>query len=362
MVKYTLRRLIQAVPTLFGITMLTYIIMLAAPGGPVQALAFGPKVTPQQRAELAARLGVDDPFYIQYLRWLLGDDWMRWDNDGDGISDGGVEFLIPLDADGDGENEAPGESKGILRGDFGRSHSHGNRPELDVIAERIPATLELGVASLVVGLVIGLPVGILAAVNRGGIFDNITRVISVIFNAVPVFWLGLMLLLLFGGTGLGLLPMGNQCKPVLLGGCPPLWQRLEFILLPTFVLATGNIAAFSRFMRASLLDVSHQDYIRTAKAKGLSERVVWFKHGTRNALIPIATFLGPAITGVLSGAAITETIFAWPGLGRLAVESVTQQNYPVVMAVVLFAAVATILGYLLSDILYALIDPRIRLN
>ena len=141
-----------------------------------------------------------------------------------------------------------------------------------------------------------------------------------------------------------------------------MWDRLEYLILPTFVIATGEIAGFSRFMRASLLDVSHQDYIRTAKAKGLSNRLVWFKHGTRNALIPIATFLGPAITGILGGAAITETIFAWPGLGRLAVNAVTQQDYPIVMTVVLFAAVATILGYLLSDILYALIDPRIRLN
>ena len=360
MVKYTLRRLFQAIPTLFGVSILTYMIMLAAPGGPVQALVAGPKATPQQRAEMAARLGFNDPPYVQYLRWLLGDDWMRWDSDGDGISDG--SFLIPLDVDGDGEPEEPGESMGILRGDFGRSFYHGKRKVLDVIAERIPATLELGVASLVVGLLVGLPIGILAAVRRGGIFDNVTRVTAVIFNAIPVFWLGLMLLLLFGGNGLNLLPMGNQCGAVLLGGCPPIWERLQYLILPTFVIATGEIAGFSRFMRASLLDVSHQDYIRTARAKGLSERLVWFKHGTRNALIPIATFLGPAITGLLGGAAITETIFAWPGLGRMAVEAVTQQNYPVIMAVVLMAAVATVLGYLLSDILYAFIDPRIRLN
>jgi peptide/nickel transport system permease protein len=362
MIKYTLRRLLQAIPTLIGITILTYMLMLAAPGGPVAALTFGPTVTPQQRAALAARMGVNDPLPVQYLRWLLGDDWMRWDSDGDGIADRAIEFLVPLDADGDGQPEPPGERLGILRGDFGRSFYQGRRQVLPIILERIPATLELGVASLLVGLAVGLPVGILAAVNRGGVFDNFTRVMAVVFNALPVFWLGLLLLMIFGGNGLGWLPMGNRCQATLLGGCPPLWQRLEYLILPTFVIATGGIAGFSRFMRASLLDVSHQDYIRTAKAKGLSERVVWFKHGTRNALIPIATFLGPAITGVLSGAAITETIFAWPGLGRLAVNAVTQQDYPIVMAVVMFASVATILGYLLSDILYALIDPRIRLH
>ncbi len=362
MLKYTIRRLFQAIPTLFGISLLTYMLMLAAPGGPVAALAYGPTITPQERAALAARLGVNDPFIIQYLRWLLGDDWMRWDSDGDDIADG--SFLIPLDADGDGEPEPPGDRLGIIRGDFGRSFYQGRRQVLPIIMERVAATLELGVSSLVVGLMIGLPIGILAAINRGGIFDNVTRVMAVVFNALPVFWLGLLLLLIFGGTGLGLLPMGNRCDAAanLLGGCPPVYQRLEYLILPTFVIATGGIAGFSRFMRASLLDVSHQDYVRTAKAKGLSERVVWFKHGARNALIPIATFLGPAITGILGGAAITETIFAWPGLGRLAVNSVTQQDYPVVMAVVLFAAIATILGYLLSDILYALIDPRIRLH
>lgn len=362
MIKYTIRRLLQAIPTLFGISLLTYMLMLAAPGGPVAALTFSPTVTPQQRAALAARLGVNDPFYVQYLRWLLGDDWMRWDSDGDGVADHAI--IIPLDADGDGVPDPPGTRLGILRGDFGRSFYQGRRQVLPLILERVPATLELGVSSLLVGLALGLPIGILAAVNRGGVFDNVTRVMAVVFNAVPVFWLGLLLLLIFGGNGLGWLPMGNRCNAAasLLGGCPPIYERLQYLILPTFVIAAGGIAGFSRFMRASLLDVSTQDYIRTAKAKGLSARVVWFQHGARNALIPIATFLGPAITGVLTGAAITETIFAWPGLGRLVVSAVTQQDYPVVMAVVIFAAIATILGYLLSDILYALIDPRIRLQ
>jgi peptide/nickel transport system permease protein len=360
MAKFIFRRLLQSIPTLFGISVLTYALMLAAPGGPVAALTFGPNTTPQERARVAARLGVNDPFYLQYVRWLLGDDWLRWDSDGDGLAD--QAFLIPLDADGDGEPEPPGDRKGIVRGDFGRSFYQGRRQILPIIFERVAATLELGAAALAIGLSLGIPVGVLAAVNRGGLFDTISRVMAVVFNALPSFWLGLLLLLVFGGTGLGLLPMGNRCGVILLGGCPPFWLRLEYLVLPVFVIATGGIAGFSRFMRASLLDVSSQDYIRTARSRGLSERAVWFRHGVRNALIPIATFLGPAFTGILGGAAITETIFAWPGLGRLAVNSVTQKDYPIVMAVVMFAAVATILGYLLSDILYALIDPRIRLH
>lgn len=358
MIKYTLRRLIQAIPTFFGITILSYILMSAAPGGPVAALTFDPKMTPQQRERVAAQLGVNDPLPIQYLRWLVGDDWMRWDTNNDGLAD--HAFLLPLDANGDGEPEPPGTRLGILRGDFGRSYFF-KRPVADMIGERVAATLELGAASLLLGLSIGVPIGIIAAVRKAGWFDNFTRVLAVIFNAIPVFWLGLVLILVFGSS-LHLLPMGSRCSALSIGGCPPIWGRIEYLILPTFVLATGAIAIYSRYMRASMLDVMSQDYMRTAEAKGLSRRSVWFRHGARNALIPLATFLGPAITGLLSGAAITEKIFSWPGLGRFAVDAVTAQDYPVVMAVVIIGAVATIFGYILSDILYAVIDPRIRFD
>src|SRR5262245_23551015 len=180
MVKYTIRRLIQAIPTFFGITMLSYLLMTAAPGGPVAALTFDPRITPQQRERLAAQLGVNDPLPVQYLRWLIGDDWMRWDADGDGVAD--HAFLLPLDANGDGEPEPPGHARGILRGDFGRSFSQ-KRPAIDLIGERVMATFELGFAALFLGLAVGVPIGILAAVRRGGYFDNLTRVVAVIFNS-----------------------------------------------------------------------------------------------------------------------------------------------------------------------------------
>ena len=358
MIKYTIRRLVQAIPIFFGITLLSYLLMTAAPGGPTSFLAGNPRVSPQQRQALAARLGVNDPWLVQYIRWLAGDDWMRIDNDGDGLAD--QAFLIPLDADGDGRNEPAGTRKGILRGDFGNSFFQA-RPVIDIIMEKVPATLELGFAALMVSLVLGLPVGILAAVRRGGIFDNVTRIMAVMFSAVPIFWLGLILLMVFSFR-LGILPPGGQCGLVLTGTCPPVYQRFEYLLLPTLVLSTGGVAVYSRYIRASMLDVLHQDYIRTAQSKGLPGNTVWFKHGARNALIPLATFLGPAITGLLSGAVITETIFSWPGLGRLGVSSVITQDFPIVMAVVILAAVATILGFLISDILYALIDPRIRFD
>ncbi len=363
MIRYIARRLLQSIPTLLGITILSYLLMSFAPGGPVRALLFGPNTRPEQLARVAAVLGLNDPIPIQYLRWLLGDDWMRWDSDGDGIADG--SFILPLDADGDGIPEPPGMSKGFLRGDWGKSFIQ-RRPVDLIIAERIPATLELGVASLLVSIVVGLPIGIYAAVKRGRIFDNTTRVLAVIFNAVPVFWLGLVLIIIFGvllkdANGGPFLPMGGRRPPTSVG-LPPIWERLNYLILPTFVLATGGIAGFSRFMRASMLDVINQDYMRTARAKGLDNRTVWFRHGARNALIPIATFLGPSITGLLGGAAITEKVFSWPGLGQVGIDAVLQLDYPIIMAVVVISAIATILGYLLSDILYALIDPRIRFD
>src|SRR5579871_2264272 len=344
MIKYTLRRLLQAIPTFFGITILSYLLMAASPGGPVAALTFNPRMTPIQRQRLAEQLGVNDPLPIQYLRWLVGDDWMRWDANGDGVSD--HSFLLPLDG-ANGEPLPPGTSKGILRGDFGTSFYY-KQPVSNLIGERVMATLELGLSALILGLALGVPIGILAAVRKGGGFDNFTRVLAVVFNAIPVFWLGLMLILIFGAW-LNVLPMGGRCSPLDVEGCPPIWDRIPYLILPTFVLATGAIAVYSRYMRASMLDVMSQDYMRTAQAKGLSGRVVWFKHGARNALIPLATFLGPAITGLLSGAAITETIFSWPGLGIFAVNAVGQLDYPVIMAVVIIGSVATILGYILSD-------------
>jgi peptide/nickel transport system permease protein len=181
----------------------------------------------------------------------------------------------------------------------------------------------------------------------------------VISNAIPNFWLGLILILIFAST-LAWLPISGRC-PRVLTGCPPLPERWHYLVLPTITLGTGAIAGYSRYMRASMLDVISQDYIRTAHSKGLAPRLVWYRHAARNALIPIATFIGPAVTGLLGGAVITESIFAWPGLGRLAVQAVNSRDYAVVMTTVLMGAVATVLGYIISDILYAVIDPRIRL-
>jgi peptide/nickel transport system permease protein len=339
--RYIIRRLIQSVPTIFGITLLSYMLMTAAPGGPVAALSFDPSVSPEQRQRLAAQLGVDDPWIVQYIHWLVGDDWRV------------------RDTDGDGEPDFRGTRQGILRGDFGDSFTRSRQPVTKVISELIVPTLELTISALVFGLVLGIPIGILAAISRGGIFDNVTRVLAVIFNAVPNFWLGLILILVFSVV-LDWTPISKRCETTLTGGCPPVWERMEYLILPVITLGTVLVAGYSRYMRTAMLDVISQDYMRTARAKGLSSRQVWVKHGARNALIPIATFLGPALTGLLGGAVITEAVFSWPGLGRLTLTAATSQDYPLVMASVLLASLATIIGFILSDILYALIDPRIR--
>jgi peptide/nickel transport system permease protein len=232
---------------------------------------------------------------------------------------------------------------------------------MDVLVERIVPTMELGLAALMVGVLLGVSIGVGSAINHMGWFDQSSRVLAVVFNAIPNFWLGLLLLLFFGSY-LQWLPLGNRCKTTLDDTCPPLTQRLEYLILPTIVLAGGTVAGYSRYTRASMLDVVGQDYIRTAYAKGLPSRLVWLRHGIRNAMLPVATFLGPSITFLLGGAAITESVFSWPGVGRLVVNSVGQRDYPVVMIGVIYTAIATIIGYLLSDVLYAMLDPRIRFD
>jgi peptide/nickel transport system permease protein len=357
MVKYLIRRIIQSIPIMFGVTLLSFLLASLVPGGFVKATAFAAGLDASEVERLEFRLGIRDPIPVQYLRWLVGDDWMRWDSDGDHIADSSV--LIPLTMP-NGEALPPGDRQGILRGDFGISLEK-RRPVTRIIFERFPATLELGITSLVVGLVIGIAIGVIAAVNQGKAFDHITRIMAVVFDAIPVFFLALILLLIFG-SGLRILPLGGRCATTMDDSCPAIFQRLNYLILPTFVLAAGGISGFSRFMRASMLEVVSQDYIRTARAKGLTERTIWFRHGMRNALIPIATFLGPSIAFIWSGAAITETIFSWPGVGQTAVRAVGQRDLPLVMAITVFTAISTIIGYLISDVLYAMIDPRIRFD
>lgn len=348
MTRHIIRRLLQAIPTVFGVTLLSFILIMSAPGGPEQIYAREDpeNMTPEKRARMLERLGLNDPWPIQYLSWLLGNDWMWWKD---------------IDLNDDGEPDVDLVRYGILRGDFGKSLNY-KRDVSEIIGGRIPATLELGISSLLVSLLLGVPIGILAAIWRGGWFDNITRIAAVVGNAIPNFWFGLMLLLFFGVILNLSWARGQQCdkNKYSRSGCPPIHMRLEYLIMPTIVLSYGGIAGYSRYMRTSLLDTINSDYVRTARAKGLPQRDVWFKHAARNALIPLATFLGPAVVGVLSGAAITESIFSWPGLGQIFVQATSARDYPIVMASVLIGSLLTVIAYIISDILYATFDPRIR--
>lgn len=340
--QYLLRRTLQGIPTFFGVTVISFLLMISAPGDPIALITFSPNRDPKAAEIMRRQLGLDQPPLTQYIYWLLGNDWAQ------------------IDIDGDGAGDAYGERRGLLRGDLGSSIRQ-REPVLKLIIERIPATLLLTFTALVLGYGAGIALGVLAAVYHKTWLDQLARIISVIGNAVPAFWLGLLLIIVFS-VRLGWLPMSGMRDIASRSDVFNPLETLRHMIMPVFVLSLGTIAFVSRFTRTELLEVLSQDYIRTARAKGLANRAVWIRHATRNALLPVATFLGPGLGTLLSGAVIVEQVFTWPGMGRLVVTAVLNRDYPIVMGSVVIASAMFILGVLLSDILYALLDPRIRLE
>lgn len=319
MTRYILRRLLGLIPLLIGISLISFLVMHLAPGDPTAMFA-DPNVKPEELARIRANWGLDKPVYLQYFFWLAN----------------------------------------ALRGDFGYSYSD-YRPVIQVIFERLPATLLLTGVSFLITLLLAIPLGIFSAVKKNSFFDQATTFFSFLGMSIPAFWLALMLMLFFAPER-GWLPSGGMYDP-LLGETNIFVRTLDVarhLILPSAVLVIGGLAGLSRYQRSSMLEVIREDYIRTARAKGLPERTVILKHALRNALLPIITILGLSLPDLFGGAFITETIFAWPGMGRLGVTAVFQRNYPVVMGVVMVSALLIILGNLLADIAYALIDPRIR--
>ena len=341
MIRYFQRRLLQAIPTFFGVTILSFLIILSAPGDPVAMITYSPNPSPEAIKALRSQLGLDQPPLLQYVYWLVGNDWTLMDNDGDGVS------------------ETPGSRRGLLRGDLGQSIKQ-RKPVIELIAERIPATLRLGVAALALGYMLGVSLGVLAAVFHRTWVDQVIRIMSVIGNAVPNFWLGLLLIIIFG-VQLDLLPISGM-RNITQRGPQSFGDALRHMILPVSVLSLNTIAFISRFTRTQVLEVLQQDYVRTAYAKGLQTRAVWFRHALRNGLLPVATFLGPSIGTLLSGSVIIEQVFQWPGMGKLVIDSVYSRDYPLVMGSVVMASVMFIAGVLLSDIMYVILDPRIRLE
>lgn len=342
MTQYIFRRFLQGIPTFFGITLLAFVMMLIAPGDPISIITFNPSSADTETVDRMRRqLGLDQPVHLQYIYWLIGNDWTQYDSDGDGV------------------NDSPGIRRGLLRGDLGDSIKH-RRPVTELLMERIPATLQLTFSALIMGYSLGIFLGILAAVFHRTWIDQVVRIISVVGNAVPQFWLGLLLIILFS-VNLDILPMSGM-RSISNRGEFDFWDSLSHMILPVTVLSLNTIAFVSRFIRTELLEVLEQDFIRTARAKGLRDQTVWWRHALRNALLPVATFLGPGLGTLLAGAVIVERVFTWPGLGMLIIDAVFQRDYPLVMGSVVVASIMFILGVLLSDILYAMLDPRIRLK
>ena len=340
---YILRRLLQGIPTFFGVTIIAFLLMLSAPGDPIELIAFNPtRADPMATEVLRRKLGLDQPPVMQYIYWLIGNDWTR------------------VDTDGDGQVDSYGERRGLLRGDLGQSLKH-RRPVGELIMEKIPATLLLTFSALILGYGMGIFLGILAAINHKTWVDQLIRVFTVIGNAMPQFWLGLILIIILS-VNFDILPMSGMRDITRRNGGFDIAETAKHMIMPVFVLSLGTIAFISRFTRTELLEVFERDFVRTARSKGLTNRRVWWLHALPNALIPVATFIGQALGTLLAGAVIIEKVFNWPGMGRLVVDAVFNRDYPLVMGSVVIAAAMFILGLLISDILYTLLDPRVRLK
>jgi len=321
MIKYVARRLIQIIPILLGITIISFAVIHLAPGKPTDSmLQMNPKADFEAREKLNQIYGLDKPLYAQYFNWL-------------------------------------GK---LLRFDFGRSFID-NRPVARKIMERLPVTIVINVLALIVILFLSIPIGVKSALRRGSFFDKTATVFVFLGFAAPSFWLALLFISFFG-VKLGILPVSGIVSLDFenLSAIKKVGDVAHHLILPVTVASIGGLAGLSRYMRQSMLGVISEDYIRTARAKGLPESTVIYKHALRNALLPIITILGLSIPGLLSGSVILETVFSIPGMGRLMVESVFARDYNVIMAGLVISALLTLVGNLIADIAYVYADPRIR--
>ena len=327
------RRLLGAVPVLLGMSFLVFFLMQLAPGDPV-TLLLGEDAEPHEIEEVTREWGLDQPIIVQYWQFVSQ----------------------------------------AVQGNFGESMRYGE-PVVTLVAERLPATVELALASLLVAIIIALPIGVYSAIKHNSLWDHSGMTVALVGISVPNFWLGIMLIFFLGGQ-LNLLPVagrltyGVNVPPVtqlvlvdalIAGDLAAFWDAIKHILLPAITLGTSFAAIITRISRSSVLEVIRQDYITTARAKGLSERTVIWKHTLRNALITIITILGLQLGALLSGSVITETVFSWPGIGSLLIQAITTRDYKLAQGVIFFFAMVYFLVNLTVDLLYTWVDPRIRL-
>ncbi len=346
--KYILRRVLAAIPLLIIITIIVFFGMKLSGADPLAYLAADPRITEADRFMLEARLGLNDPIPVQFATWLIGDDFRQRDITGDGVPD---EF---------------GTQRGILRGDLGESIRY-RRPVTEVIGDFLPNTLILGITAFTVTVIISMGIGIFAALRQYSFADNAITGVSFVLFSMPIFFIALLSVQIFavqfkawheaGATWLPYLPTQGMYD---VRGDRSLDELVRHLILPVFCLASIQIAGYSRYIRATMLEVISSDYIRTAKAKGLADRRITYLHALKNASLPIVTLIGLDLPFILAGAVVTETIFAWPGLGRLYITSLEPIDPPVIMIFVLMIAVAVVIAQLVVDVIYAVLDPRIR--
>ncbi|SNB76756.1 peptide/nickel transport system permease protein [Arboricoccus pini] len=316
MMRYLGSRLLQSILLLWIVSLIGFFVLYLAPGGPLAQFALTPGMTQEQLARIAHQMGLDRPLPVQYWEWLSR----------------------------------------LLIGDWGQSYRD-SQPVLAIIGSHLFATLLLMGASTLLAMIIGTWIGVLGAIRRYSIFDYLATIGAMIGLSIPTFWFGLIAIYLFS-VKLPWFPAGNMYTV----GDASFLDYAHHLVLPCLVLTLVTVAIWSRYMRSAMLDVQGQDFIRTARAKGLPEHVVLRKHAMRNAILPMITVAGLQIPTILSGALVAETVFTWPGMGRLFLDSLNYRDYPVVMGVLMFSAVFVLLGNLLADVLYAVADPRIRLT
>jgi peptide/nickel transport system permease protein len=325
MLAYALRRLLLAIPLLIGITFISFVVIHLAPGDPVEVQTGDLSQQQSAKAYQALRemYELDKPLHVQYWRWLSR----------------------------------------LVRLDFGKSFAPHGRPVLTMIAERLPITLLLNVVEMLIIVALAIPIGVLSATRQYSTFDKVTTIFVFVGFATPDFWLALLLMILFG-VQLGWLPISGLRS--LNWEYLTFWQQqvdfLSHLALPVLVATFGGLAGFSRYMRQSMLEVVRQDYIQSARAKGLAERVVIGKHALRNALLPIVTILGLSLPGLIGGSVIVEWIFAIPGMGQLMVQAAFERDYPVLMGNLVIVSSLTLFANLMADLAYSLVDPRIRVS
>jgi peptide/nickel transport system permease protein len=298
---------------------------------------------------LTRQLGLDQPVYIQYAVWLVGNDWVAMDLNGDGKLDVGEDGKLVY-----------GTRKGVLRGDLGTSFTT-KQPVTEMIAQRLPNTLLLMLTSEVIILIFSLVIGLISALRQYSIFDHVVTALSFVGYSMPIPLLAIGLIYVFGvyfkRWGLPYFPTGGMFDPQ----AGPGWQQtLWHMVLPVTAISLISVAAYSRYVRANMLEVIGQDYIRTARAKGLAERSVVFVHALKNAALPLVTVVGLDLPFLLAGAVVTETIFAWPGMGRLFYDHTTRSDFPVLMGIIMIISVAVVIFQILTDLTYTYLDPRIR--